>query len=188
MFQSSTGTLPVMASTEWSRYGCCIHVQTKEVTRLNSIYGNILKNNNVEQIEGKAYIKDEHTVQVLHPESGEVLRELTTKNILIAVGGGPARLNIPGGEHTITSDEALSLPEQPKRIAIIGAGYIAVEFAGIFAGFGSEVHLFFRKDLPLTSTTPLLLVSVSASGCRFTVVLQSCSRNTHAAARCMAPA
>lgn len=122
------------------------------MSRLNSIYGNILKNNGVEQIEGKAYIKDENTVQVLNPETKEVVRELKTKNILIAVGGGPARLNIPGGEHTITSDEALSLPEQPKRIAIIGAGYIAVEFAGIFAGFGSEVHLFFRKDLPLTST------------------------------------
>ena len=94
------------------------------MTRLNGIYGNILKNNNVEAIEGKAYIKDKNTVQVLHPQSGEVLRELKTKNILIAVGGGPARLNIPGGEHTITSDEALSLPEQPKRIAIIGAGYI----------------------------------------------------------------
>lgn len=132
-------------------------MQSKEVTRLNSIYGNILKNNNVEQLEGKAYIKDEHTVQVLHPESGEVLKELTTKNILIAVGGGPARLNVPGGEHTMTSDEALSLPEQPKTIAIIGAGYIAVEFAGIFAGFGSAVHLFYRKDLPLTSTIPSLL-------------------------------
>lgn len=141
------GWQPTSPKFDWN---FLIENKTKEVTRLNGIYGNILKNNNVEQIEGKAYIKDEHTVQVLHPESGEVLRELTTKNILIAVGGGPARLNIPGGEHTITSDEALSLPEQPKRIAIIGAGYIAVEFAGIFAGFGSEVHLFFRKDLPLT--------------------------------------
>lgn len=125
--------------------------QAKEVSRLNSIYGNILKNNNVEHIEGKAFIKDEHTVQVLHPETKEVLQELKAKNILISVGGGPARLNVPGGELTITSDEALALPEQPKKIAIIGAGYIAVEFAGIFAGFGTEVHLFYRKELPLTS-------------------------------------
>jgi glutathione reductase (NADPH) len=136
-------------------------LQSKEVSRLNSIYGNILKNNNVEHIEGKAHVKDQHTVQVLHPESGEVLRELTAKNILVAVGGKPQRLNIPGAEHTITSDEALALPEQPKRIAIYGAGYIAVEFAGIFAGFGTDVHLFYRKNLPLTSMSSSLIIAGS---------------------------
>jgi hypothetical protein len=97
-------------------------------------------------------------VQVLNPSTGAIERELTAKNILIAVGGGPKRLGIPGGDLTITSDEALSLPEQPKKIAVIGAGYIAVEFANIFAGFGSDVHLFYRKPLPLTSMSPLLLV------------------------------
>jgi pyruvate/2-oxoglutarate dehydrogenase complex dihydrolipoamide dehydrogenase (E3) component len=131
--------------------GLLLRMQSKEVSRLNGIYGNILKNNGVEHVEGRAHIKDAHTVQVLHPTSGELLREMTAANILIAVGGCPHRLNVPGAEHTITSDEALALPEQPKRIAIVGAGYIAVEFAGIFSGFGSDVHLFYRKDLPLTS-------------------------------------
>ena len=133
-------------------------VQGKEIQRLNNIYKNILKNNNVEHVEGRAYMKDAHTVQVFGPDD-QVIREMTAANILVAVGGQPHRLGIPGSEHTITSDEALSLPEQPQRIAILGAGYIAVEFAGIFAGFGSDVHLFYRKDLPLTSapSTPLRL-------------------------------
>ena len=104
-------------------------------------------------MEGRAYIKDAHTVQIFHPESNELLREMTCKNILIAVGGTPQRLSIPGSELTITSDEALALPKQPKTIAIIGAGYIAVEFAGIFSGIGTDVHLFYRKPLPLTSAS-----------------------------------
>lgn len=139
----------------------CIVLQGKEIQRLNNIYKNILKNNNVDHVEGRAYLKDPHTVHVYGPD-GEVSSIMTAANILVAVGGQPHRLNIPGSEHTITSDEALSLEEQPKRIAIIGAGYIAVEFAGIFAGFGSEVHLFYRKDLPLTSEAlPALAVSTT---------------------------
>lgn len=133
-----------------SELKCRALLQGKEIQRLNNIYKNILKNNGVEHVEGRAYMKDAHTVQVFGPD-GQVIREMTAANILVAVGGQPHRLGVPGTEHTITSDEALSLPEQPKRIAIIGAGYIAVEFAGIFAGFGTEVHLFYRKDLPLTS-------------------------------------
>lgn len=133
-------------------------LQGKEIQRLNNIYKNILKNNNVEHVEGRAYVKDAHTIQVFGPD-GQVIREMTAANILVAVGGQPHRLGIPGSEHTITSDEALSLEEQPKRIAILGAGYIAVEFAGIFAGFGSDVHLFYRKDLPLTSAALLALAS-----------------------------
>lgn len=125
--------------------------QGKEITRLNNIYGSILKNNNVEHVEGRAFIKDAHTIQVCKPGTDKVLRELSAKNILLALGGSPHRLDIPGAEFTITSDEALALEEQPKSVAIIGGGYIAVEFSGIFSGVGTEVHLMYRKDLPLTS-------------------------------------
>ncbi len=76
-------------------------------------------------------------------------RVLRAKHILVATGGRPARLEIPGQELAITSDEALVLEKLPKKIVIVGAGYIAVEFAGIFAGFGAEVHLVYRRDLPL---------------------------------------
>ena len=65
---------------------------------------------------------------------------------MIAVGGWPETPNIPGIEHVISSNEALDLPERPKRIVIVGGGYIAVEFAGIFRGFGSEVVEIIRAD------------------------------------------
>src|SRR5260221_7277633 len=65
---------------------------------------------------------------------------------MIAVGGWPETPNIPGIEHVISSNEALDLPEMPRRIVIVGGGYIAVEFAGIFNGFGSEVHEIIRRE------------------------------------------
>lgn len=71
------------------------------------------------------------------------------KNILIAVGGKPTKLPIPGAELCITSDEALELPAQPKKITVLGGGYIALEFSGIFQRFGGEVHTVFRQPMPL---------------------------------------
>lgn len=91
---------------------------------------------------------DPHTVEV-RCANGSV-RQLRTKNILVATGSHAVKLNIPGVEHSITSDEALVLEEIPsKSIAIIGGGYIAVEFAGIFRGLGANVHLMYRADFPL---------------------------------------
>lgn len=69
----------------------------------------------------------------------------TARNILIAVGGRPFIPNIPGKEYAIDSDAALDLPSKPEKIAIIGGGYIALEFAGIFNGLTSEVHVFIRQ-------------------------------------------
>lgn len=74
---------------------------------------------------------------------------LQAKNICIAVGGKPHVVGLPGAEHCITSDQALCLEEFPKAICIIGGGYIACEFAGIFEGFGSDTHLLYRDVLPL---------------------------------------
>lgn len=68
---------------------------------------------------------------------------------MISTGGRPSKLPIPGAEHTITSDDALELEDCPKKILIIGGGYIAVEFAGIFNGFGADTHLVYRADRPL---------------------------------------
>src|SRR4029077_11962996 len=81
---------------------------------------------------------DPHTVEV----GG---RAYTAENILIAVGGWPETPDIPGIEHVISWNEALDLPSLPKRIVIVGGGYIAVEFAGIFNGFGSEVVEIIRQ-------------------------------------------
>lgn len=68
---------------------------------------------------------------------------------MIATGGKASKLPIPGAEHAITSDGALELGSLPKKIVILGAGYIAVEFAGIFNGFGADTHLVYRADRPL---------------------------------------
>ncbi|KAJ8558123.1 hypothetical protein K7X08_004889 [Anisodus acutangulus] len=109
-----------------------------ELQRLTGIYKNILKNANVTLIEGRGKVVDPHTVDV----DGKLY---SAKNILISVGGRPFIPDIPGSEYAIDSDAALDLPTKPNKIAIIGGGYIALEFAGIFNGLKSEVHVFIRQ-------------------------------------------
>ncbi|CAN1270764.1 Glutathione reductase, chloroplastic (Fragment) [Linum perenne] len=109
-----------------------------ELQRLTGIYKNILKNANVTLIEGRGKIVDPHTIDV----DGKIY---TAKHILVSVGGRPFIPDIPGKEYVIDSDAALDLPSPPKKIAIVGGGYIALEFAGIFNGLKSEVHVFIRQ-------------------------------------------
>ncbi len=116
-----------------------IAAKNKELDRLEQIYINMLKNSGVEIIEGRGVLVDPHTVEV----GG---RHYTAENILIATGGHPTVPDIPGIEHVISSNEALDLPKLPRKIIIVGGGYIAVEFAGIFRGFGSEVVEIIRRE------------------------------------------
>ncbi|KAK7270308.1 hypothetical protein RIF29_23360 [Crotalaria pallida] len=109
-----------------------------ELQRLTGIYKNILNNAGVKLIEGRGKIIDPHTVDV----DGKLY---SAKHILIAVGCRPFIPDIPGREHAIDSDAALDLPSKPEKIAIVGGGYIALEFAGIFNGLKSEVHVFIRQ-------------------------------------------
>lgn len=109
----------------------------KEIDRLNKAYISLLKNAKVEIHPSRATFLDPHTLKV-----GE--KTLTAKNILIATGGRPTLPAIPGIEHAISSDEAFHLPDLPKRIAVVGGGYIAVEFAGIFKGLGAETTIIHR--------------------------------------------
>jgi glutathione reductase (NADPH) len=127
------------AHFDWVRL---IDAKNKEVDRLNGIYITMLKNTGVEIFHGRGKLLDAHTVQV-----GE--RIVTAERILIATGGRPLLPSTPGIEHAITSNEALELPELPKRIAVVGGGYIAVEFAGIFNALGVEVTMIIRGELPL---------------------------------------
>jgi glutathione reductase (NADPH) len=114
----------------------------REVTRLEAAYVNTLDRNGAELVRSRAVIEDAHTVRLL--ESGERVRAET---ILIATGGWPHMgPHIPGLEHVISSNEAFHLPELPKRIVIQGGGYIAVEFACIFAGLGSAVTIVYRGE------------------------------------------
>ncbi|KAG6746788.1 hypothetical protein POTOM_049154 [Populus tomentosa] len=109
-----------------------------ELQRLTSIYKNILNNAGVTLIEGRGKIVDPHTVDV----DGKIY---SARHILISVGGRPFIPDIPGSEYVIDSDAALDLPSKPEKIAIVGGGYIALEFAGIFNGLKSDVHVFIRQ-------------------------------------------
>lgn len=109
----------------------------REISRLNTVYDNVLSASGAELINGRGKIIDPHTVRV-----GD--RNLSTKRILIATGGWPRNPDITGIELTKTSNEIFDLEHLPDRILIVGGGYIAVEFAGIFAGLGVKTTLSYR--------------------------------------------
>jgi len=112
----------------------------KEINRLNGIYRNLLVNSGVTLLEGHGKLVDPHQVEV----NGQ---RYSAKHILIATGGWPQIPEISGHEHAISSNEAFFLKELPKRILVVGGGYIAVEFAGIFNGLGADTQLLYRGDL-----------------------------------------
>lgn len=124
------------ASLDWREL---IAAKDAELDRLHGIYVSMLDKAGVARIEGRGVLVDPHTVQV-----GD--RRVTAERILIATGGWPTVPDIPGKELMITSNEALDLKNLPERIVIYGAGYIAVEFAGIFRAAGCAVDLVFRGD------------------------------------------
>ncbi|MEP2829394.1 glutathione-disulfide reductase [Parvibaculum sp.] len=114
----------------------------KEIDRLNGIYIRNLEKAGVEILDGRATVKDAHTIRLEGRE-----REITAERILVAVGATPFLPDIPGIEHAITSNEAFHLEELPRRVVVVGGGYIAVEFAGIFNGLGVETMQLYRGPL-----------------------------------------
>ncbi len=130
------GWSEVKSTLDWQKMITSVN---NEVKRLNAIYERMLANSNVTVFQGHATFVDTHTVVV-----GET--SVTSDKILIAVGGEPTKPDIPGIEHTIVSDQFFQLPEQPKRMVILGSGYIACEFACIMKGLGSQVTQIFRAD------------------------------------------
>lgn len=121
---------------DWPRL---IAAKNKELDRLHQIYLGILERNKVSLINGRATVTGPNEVSIAG-------RTVTADNILVATGGWPNLPPIPGIEHAITSNEALELPRLPQHIAIVGSGYIAVEFAGIFASMGCRVTQIFRAE------------------------------------------
>jgi len=117
-----------------------IAAKDSEITRLNGVYHRLLDGSGVEIVEGYAILADRHTVVV-----GD--KRFTTDAVLIATGGRPFVPEVPGSELGIVSDAIFSLPDLPPKVAIIGGGYIAVEFAGIIRGLGAEVSLIYRGPL-----------------------------------------
>ncbi|CAG9255795.1 Glutathione reductase [Burkholderia diffusa] len=116
-----------------------IAAKDREINRLSDIYINLLRQSGVAMHAGRATLVDAHTVAI-----GD--RTIRARHIAIATGSRPSLPPRPGIEHAITSREALSLATLPARIAVVGGGYIAVEFAGIFNGVGSQVDLFYRGE------------------------------------------
>src|ERR1700751_5369677 len=113
----------------------------KEIARREAAYGSLLEKSGVKVVKNRATLADAHTVQVAN---GDRVR---AAHVLISTGGTPSfGGRIPGMEHAISSNEAFHLPELPRRVMIQGGGYIAVEFAGIFAGLGAHVTLVYRGE------------------------------------------
>ena len=126
------------ARFDWAKL---IANKDKEIARLEGIYTSNLEKAGVRIVKTRAVFEDPHSIRLLNGE------RVTARHILIATGGAPNHGEpIPGIEHVISSNEAFHLPELPKRIVIQGGGYIALEFAGIFAGFGSDVTVIYRGD------------------------------------------
>jgi len=112
----------------------------REIQRLNGIYRSILVDSGVTLLQAHARLVDAHTVEV----EG---KQYTAEHILIATGGWPHVPAIPGREHAITSNEAFYLESLPRRVLVVGGGYIAVEFASIFHGCGADTKLLYRGEL-----------------------------------------
>ena len=123
-------------------WGKLIAAKDKEILRLNGIYRRLLEGAGVKIFDARATFVDAHTLDV----GGQ---RITAETIVIATGGHPERPDVPGADLAIISDDTFYLPVMPKRIAIVGSGFIAVEFAGIFQALGAEVHLIYRQPLPL---------------------------------------
>ena len=116
-----------------------IAAKDKEISRLSGLYERNLANSKVTVLHGDARVVDAHTVEV----NGQ---RYTSQHILIATGGKAFLPQLPGIEHAITSNEAFDLPTLPKRVLVVGGGYIAVEFSGIFNGLGSQTVVSHRGN------------------------------------------
>lgn len=136
---------------DWSKL---IESRQAYIGRIHQSYDRVLGNNKVEVIRGFARFVDAKTVEV----NGA---HYTADHILIAVGGRPTIPAIPGAQYGIDSNGFFDLTEQPKRVAVVGAGYIAVEIAGVLNALGTETHLYVRKESPLRSFDPMIIETLT---------------------------
>lgn len=133
--------LPAEPVLDWERLKAN---RAKAISHLNGIYENLMTGAKVRRMQGHASLVDEHTVQVRH-DDGRITQH-GAATILIATGGRPWVPEFEGREAVVTSDDMFDLPRFPQRLAIVGGGYIACEFASIFHGMGSKVTLLYRGE------------------------------------------
>lgn len=135
--------------------------RAQEITRLNGIYRNLLQGAGVRLLTGHAQLVDAHTVQV----NGE---RFTAQHILVATGGTPNVPPVPGGELAVNSNAMFDLDPFPKRLVVVGGGYIACEFASIFNGLGAQVTLLHRGEQVLNGfdqdVRPFIAVEMRKAG------------------------
>ena len=131
-------TLPEAPRFDWR---ALVDAKEREITRISAVYRKGMDAAGVEIVEQRAVVEGPHEVRLADG------RRVTAERILVAVGGSPTLVPpVPGMEHTITSNEIFDLPEFPKRLLIVGGGYIGVEFASVFARLGSQVTVAMRGD------------------------------------------
>lgn len=136
------GWSAVSSTFDWNKF---MVKKNEEISRLNGVYGRMLGGAGVEIIEGKGSFKNHH--EILIEKKDGTSSVISGETIVISVGGWPFKPSLKGIEHAITSNEIFYLKEQPKRVVVVGGGYIAVEFACILHGLGSEVNLLYRGEL-----------------------------------------
>ena len=124
------------------------------ISRIHTSYDNVLAKNNVDVIRGFAKFIDKNTLEVTFADG--TTEQVTADHILIATGGRPSIPAVQGAEYGIDSNGVFALTELPKRAAVVGAGYIAVELAGVLNSLGVETHLFVRKHAPLRNFDPMM--------------------------------
>jgi glutathione reductase (NADPH) len=130
------------ASHDWATL---IANKDREIARLNGVYQGLLEGKGVRILRGRAKLAGPHTVDVALADGGT--STVSARYVMIATGGRPTRPQVPGAEHVWVSDDVFHLPKMPRRVLIVGGGYIAVEFAGIFNGYGSQVTQIYRGPL-----------------------------------------
>jgi len=160
------------APFDWTTFK---HKRDAYVKRLNGIYERNLHNDKVEYIHGHAIIKSKDEVEVTLDDGSK--QSIGFKKLLVAVGGHPSvpPADITGSELGTNSDGFFEIETQPKRVALIGAGYIAVEFAGMFHALGTETHLFIRYDTFLRTFDPMIQEKVVAEYERQGIHIHKCS-------------
>lgn len=124
------------------------------ISRIHTSYDNVLAKNNVDVIRGFAKFVNRNTLEVTFADG--TTEQVTADHILIATGGRPSIPAVKGAEYGIDSNGVFALTELPKRAAVVGAGYIAVELAGVLNSLGVETHLFVRKHAPLRNFDPMM--------------------------------
>lgn len=135
--------LPARPRFDWPTFRAAMD---REVARLNTVYGRLLHGSGCALIRGRARLLDPHTVEV---DGADGVTRHTARHVLVATGGRPLRPDIAGAERAWVSDDVFALPALPRRVLVVGGGYIALELAGVFSGLGSEVTLAYRGPLLL---------------------------------------